>query len=435
MSLPKGTQAAHRIYYDEPGLLEFTAEVTAIREVARVNGRQVWQLALNRTAFYPTSGGQPFDTGQLTATARSGALLAVPISDVEEDDAGEVWHTTTKPLQEGTTVRGTVGAERRHDHMQQHTGQHLLSAVLRRRFGAVTVSFHLGAEQSTIDVSGGDSLTDDALRDAEQEANGVIGSALPVLIRTVSAEDARLMLKAGELVKLPVRDGPIRLIEIPGLDLNSCGGTHVSSTAAVGPLLLRGTERVRDTLRIAFVCGTRALVAAEHDRAHLLALARSLSTSVEEVPGVVERLQAETRAAAKHRDALRKALAMAEAVPLSLAAAQSGTDAVVHTLAPQHAACDSAYARLLAVALVAQPSVRIALVSALEEDRAAMALAATPGALDCGWLLRQSLAALGGRGGGTRELAQGSLPATHLQELVHTLGTHRTNDTVTDEVR
>ncbi|HEY9138758.1 MAG TPA: alanine--tRNA ligase-related protein, partial [Terriglobus sp.] len=132
-------QSADRIYYDEPATLEFTAEVTAIRELAKVDGQQVWQIALDRTAFYPTSGGPPHDTGVLIAKARSGASLEVPITTVEEDETGEVWHTTSKPLQEGTTITGQIHAARRRDHMQQHTGQHLLSAILDRDFGARTI--------------------------------------------------------------------------------------------------------------------------------------------------------------------------------------------------------------------------------------------------------------------------------------------------------
>ncbi len=122
MSPSSGTRVASRITCDDPATLEFAAEVTAIREVARVDGRQVWQIALDKTAFYPTGGGQPFDTGALIATARSGTSLEVPITAVEEDAAGEVWHTTNKPLQEGTPVRGVVDANRCRANLQQDSG-------------------------------------------------------------------------------------------------------------------------------------------------------------------------------------------------------------------------------------------------------------------------------------------------------------------------
>lgn len=261
------TGAARRIYYDDQDRLEFTAEVTAIRELARVNGRQVWQIALDQTAFYPTSAGQPHDTGILIATSRSGAQLEVPVSDVIEDDTGEVWHTSGKPLQEGTQVRGIVEGTRRRDHMQQHSGQHLLSAILLRDFGLKTVSFHLGADVSTIDLDG--DLAGEQLANAEAAANASIRSALPVMIRYVSQEEAEAMPGAGTLRKLPPRSGDIRIVEIAGIGVDVCGGTHVSNTAEIASLLLRGTERVQGSTRLTFVCGARAIAAAHADHQRL----------------------------------------------------------------------------------------------------------------------------------------------------------------------
>ena len=142
-----------RLYYADPSLASFDAHVSDIREVSRTQGRSLWQIALDRSAFYPTSGGQPHDTGLLTATSSGGALLQAPILAVEEDEHGEVWHTTPKPLLAGTAVRGYVDWSRRRDHMQQHSGQHLLSAVVYRQLGAATVSFHLGEMTSTIDLA------------------------------------------------------------------------------------------------------------------------------------------------------------------------------------------------------------------------------------------------------------------------------------------
>ena len=408
------TQAAGRIYYDDPGRLEFTAEVTAIRELARFDGRQVWQIALDRTAFYPTSGGQPHDTGTLTATARSGAQLAVPVSNVEEDAAGEVWHTTHKPLQEGTAVRGTVDAARRRDHMQQHSGQHLLSAVLQRDCGRGTVSFHLGADSATIDLDG--DLTADQLTAAERSANHLVRAALPVSIRTVSQSTAEAMLADGKLRKLPPRSGPIRIIEIAGVDVNACGGTHVATTAEIAPLLLRATERVRGGVRLSFLCGERAIAAARDDRQRLATLAQSLSTGVDEIAGSIARLQAESKAAAKQQTALLGSLAALHAAQLA------GTGSVVvHTLDPQQPASTAEYAKLLGSRLVTATPATAALIVALEPERATVVLAAKPGTLDCGTLLRTALAAHGGRGGGTREMAQGALPSSSLPALLDML--------------
>src|ERR1700759_3027791 len=138
-----------RLYSADPSLASFDARVSDIREVSRTQGRSLWQIALNRSAFYPTSGGQPHDTGMLTATSSGGALLEAPILAVEEDEHGEVWHTTPKPLLAGPPVRGFIDWSRRRDHMQQHSGQHLLSAVVYRQLGAATVSFHLGEMMAT----------------------------------------------------------------------------------------------------------------------------------------------------------------------------------------------------------------------------------------------------------------------------------------------
>ena len=151
------SSVAERLYYDDAAL-EFRAVVTDIRldshAVAESGQKeQVWQVALDRTAFYPVGGGQPWDTGVLVATAKSGAVLEVVVEGVEEDEAGEVWHFVRKPLPEGTEVVGRVDAERRMDHAQQHTGQHLLSSVFLSELGARTVSFHLGAESVTIDLA------------------------------------------------------------------------------------------------------------------------------------------------------------------------------------------------------------------------------------------------------------------------------------------
>ena len=418
MSAQVQTHAADRIYYDAPGQLAFTATVTAIREVARVDGRQVWQIALDRTAFYPESGGQPFDTGLLIATARSGASLEVLITDVQEDEAGEVWHTTGKPLQEGTEVRGVVDAERRHDHMQQHSGQHLLSAVLWRDRQLKTVSFHLGPEVCTIDLEGG-ALAEEELATVEAAVNAVVAEALPVSTHYVSTDEAQAMLQDGRLRKLPPRQGPIRLIEIPGIDLNACGGTHVATTAAIGPVLLRRLERVRGAVRLQFLCGTRALRAARADHEGLSALAHSLSTGTAEVQGSVTRLQADLRTAAKEQSALLQALAGAEAATLAANGALA-VPMLVHRVDGELPGHNADFAKLLGPALVAAGASRVLLMLP-QGDTCAVVLAAREGIGDCGTALRTALTALNGRGGGSRTLAQGSLPTVALPALAAAL--------------
>ena len=289
-------QVAERLYYDEPSRLEFTATVTEIRELARVEGRPLVQMALDRTAFYPTGGGQPFDTGVLVATARSGAVLEAPVTDVCEDEAGEVWHTTVKPLQPGAELAGRVDAQRRRDHRQQHSGQHLLSAVAAREFGAATVGFHLGNPTSTVDL-GMATIAPEQLADLQNKVNAAVMQAVPVTQRWVSREEAEAMLANGALRKLPPRAGDLRIVTIAGIDENACGGTHVSHTAEIGPVLLRRVEKVRGNSRVSFVCGNRALSAASADWSLLTGLANSLSSAPLQVPERVAKMQAELSAA------------------------------------------------------------------------------------------------------------------------------------------
>ncbi len=418
MSAQVQTHAADRIYYDAPGQLTFTATVTAIREVARVDSRQVWQIALDRTAFYPGSGGQPFDTGMLIATARSGASLEAPVTDVQEDEAGEVWHTTGKPLQEGTEIRGVISGERRQDHMQQHSGQHLLSAVLWRDRQLTTVSFHLGPEVCTIDLEGG-ALAEEELATVEAAVNAVVAEALPISTRYVSANEAQAMLQDGRLRKLPSRQGLMRLIEMPGIDLNACGGTHVATTAAIGPVLLHGVERVRGAVRLHFQCGNRALREARSDHQALSALALMLSTGTAGLQGSVTRPQAENRTAVKERSVLLQALALAEAATLA-ATRDIAQPLLLHRLDEQRPGHSVEFAKLLGAALVAAGASRV-LLALPQGDTCAVVLASRGESRNCGTELRAALAALGGRGGGSRELAQGSLPAAAVTALAAAL--------------
>jgi alanyl-tRNA synthetase len=299
------------LYYDSPAL-SFAAEVTDIRLHSATQDEsgakvQLWQIALDRTAFYPEGGGQPWDTGVLVATAPSGATLEVVVERVEEDEAGEVWHFVRKPLMAGTVIEGRVDADRRMDHAQQHSGQHLLSAVFLRELGAKTVSFHLsalktGAESSTIDLAlreGEAGLGADDLARVEDAVAREIYADRAMTPTWVSAEDAKAMLGRGELRKLPEREGPMRIVTMEGVEHNACGGTHVSATGAIGGLLLRKIEKVKQGWRVEFVCGLRAVHAARREFALLGGVARTLSVGAVDVPGRVEKLLEERKVAAK----------------------------------------------------------------------------------------------------------------------------------------
>ena len=308
------SSVVERLYYDD-GALEFSAVVTDIRldshAVAESGQReQVWQVALDRTAFYPAGGGQPWDTGVLVATAKSGAVLEVVVERVEEDESGEVWHFVRKPLPEGTSVVGRVDADRRMDHAQQHTGQHLLSAVFLSELGARTVSFHLGAESVTIDLAV-EKVSEEELRRVEAAANRLIYEDRAMRPGWVEREEAEAMLARGELRKLPERVGRMRIVEMEGVEFNACGGTHVRSTGAIGGLLVRRVEKVKQSWRVEFCCGLRAVRAAGADYVRLRELGGLLSVGPADLVGRVAGLIEDKKAAAKELKVLRRQLPQA----------------------------------------------------------------------------------------------------------------------------
>jgi len=350
----------------------------------------------------------------LTATSPGGALLEAPILEVEEDELGEVWHTTPKPLLAGTAVRGYVDWSRRRDHMQQHSGQHLLSAVVYRQLGAATVSFHLGEMTSTIDLAR-EAISPEELERVEDAVNEIIAEDRAVTMRTIPRSEAEMLLAAGTLHKLPEREGDIRLIEIDDIDLNACGGTHVRATGQIGGLLIRGTERMRQGIRVEFVCGMRAAVTARRDLATLTRSAAVLSVGRLEVAEAVERLLAEGKAAHKARQKLNEEMAGYHASVLLLEYPEAQGRRVLRRTFADH---DANYLKLLASRLVASGGETCALLASIQEEPARVIMAASADAkVDCGSLLREALAAYGLRGGGSPGLAQGQIPQAHLDAL------------------
>jgi alanyl-tRNA synthetase len=403
---------SHRLYYADPSMSVFDAHVSDIREVSRTQGRSLWQISLDQSAFYPTSGGQPHDTGLLTATSSGGAVLEAPILAVEEDEHGEVWHTTPKPLLAGTPVRGFIDWSRRRDHMQQHSGQHLLSAVVYRQLGAVTLSFHLGEMTSSIDIAR-EAVSSEELERIEDAVNEIIGENRSVSIRTVSHGEAKMLFAAGTLHKLPDREGDIRLIEIDEIDLNACGGTHVRCTGEIGGLLIRSTERMRQGLRIEFVCGLRAVVTARRDLATLTRAAAALSVGRLDLGDSVDRLLAENKAAHKAQQKLIEELAGYHAASLLQPSVEGGR--LVRQTFTGH---DANYLKLLASRLTGSAAQTCALLAATQEEPARVVLAASADCkIDCGTLLREALAVYGARGGGSAGMAQGQISNAHLDAL------------------
>ncbi len=380
-----------RLYYTDATLLTFEATVVSVEGV---------RVVLDRTAFYPTSGGQPFDTGAL------GDARVVDV--IDGDDHGDrIVHVLAAPprFAVGDTVRGTIDPARRRDHMQQHTGQHLLSAVFEDLFGAKTVSVHFGDALSTIDFDA-DSLGAEKLAKAEARANALVAEARPV---TVSFEDAAT---AQGLRKPSDRTGEIRIVTIAGTDRSACGGTHVATTAEIGAVLLRGTERMKGNVRVSFVCGDRALAAARADAAALTAMATALTTSVAELPVLVAAQATQLREA---NATLRKAqdeLATFKARALVDATAPSddGIRRVLHTAGSMDelralAQAASLLTKTLFVGVVRSPSA-IAYAASADTDK------------NAGAIVKAVVTAHGGKGGGSPRAAQATVPAEALDAVV-----------------
>jgi alanyl-tRNA synthetase len=406
-----------RLYYDDATLLEFTATVTDVRERRRENGKTLWDISLDRSAFYPTSGGQPFDTGTLRAVARSGATLDAEIIDVSDDDAGEVWHLTAKPLNSGTQVTGFINVTRRRDHMQQHTGQHLLSAIFQRELNAVTISFHLGDESSSIDLAAENIealLAPENIARVESIANTVIAESRAVTLRTVTHEVAESLLAAGKLRKLPPRTGDIRMVEIADLDLNACGGTHVSATGEIGALLIRRVEKARGGMRVEFLCGARAIAHSRREFLQLTESAALLSSSFAQLAENIEKLLANSKSAARESWKLLEQLAAYHAAELLQSAEVNGNLRIVHaTLADR----DMEYIKLLGSKIVASSSNTAAMIFSTQSEPASFVLASSAASLHAGNILRAALTTLSLRGGGSATLAQCAVPAIQIAEL------------------
>ncbi|MCS6952342.1 MAG: DHHA1 domain-containing protein [Bryobacterales bacterium] len=371
-----------RLYYTDCYLREFRARVVE----ASPDGRRVY---LDRTAFYPTSGGQPHDTGWIEA---------VPVTEVV-DEGERIAHLMEAPV-ERDEVACRIDWGRRFDHMQQHTGQHVLSAVLVERFGIPTVSFHLGRDISTIDVAVG-SLEPEQVREVERRANEVVMENRPVRITFETPEQASDLRRPSE------REGVLRVVTIEGLDRSACGGTHVRATGEVGPVLIRKLDRMRGNVRIEFLCGMRAVRRARADFEALARIARLFSAPLDEAPALVEALREKLEAEHKARRKLAAELAERQGRELYQATAPdaAGLRRAVQRL-PSGAVDDEL--RALARGFTSLPK---ALFVALVEEPSAVLLAVSADAgLHAGETLRAALAAVGGRGGGNERIAQGSVP-------------------------
>jgi alanyl-tRNA synthetase len=381
-----------RLYYHDSFLYDFDARVV---EAFESNGR--YAIVLDRTAFYPTSGGQVHDLGILTAVGKQ-----IPVTEVADDEDGRILHFASALLVAGTQVHGSIDAARRLDHVQQHSGQHVLSAAFIRLFNMPTVSFHMGEESCTIDLETA-GLSAAQAQKTEYLANEVIAEDRPVSIRFVPLEEARQL----GLRKLPPKQtGDLRLIDITDFDLTACGGTHVRATGQIGSILLRKIEKIKPGVRVEFVCGLRAVNTARRDYSTLTEAAALYSSHIYDVPQQVRKSLEETKAAGKAQHKLLEELA--ELYAERLLAQGAGSPQIITEFFPDR---DAAFIKLLAQKLTAGKSAVVALLAS-GAGQPTLVFAQTPGQkTNMGQLMKDAMTQLGGRGGGSANMAQGGLPA------------------------
>ena len=399
-----------RLYYNDSFLYDFRARVVDTTELARENNHSTWAVKLDRTAFYPTSGGQPFDTGRLIAESKSGLVLESAVEDVFEDEHGEIWHRVSKVVPPDAEIRGLVDVERRRDHMQQHTGQHLLSAAFVRLLHAKTVSFHLGELTSTIDIEVAAVSREDLVR-VERLANEIIAEDRPIAAHYATREQAQQM----GVRKLPEREGEIRLIDIQEFDLNACGGTHARSTGQIGGLLLRKTEKVKQGVRVEFVCGLRAAAAARRDFELLSDSAGLYPCAPSDLPANIGRQREDLRQQQKREARLLEELAELKSVQMLAQRTETTGPKLIAEIFPDR---DATFIKLLAQRLTKNSGV-IALLASSHSPPALVFARSADISSDMGTMLRELVTAAGGRGGGGKDFAQGGVPdATQLQAIL-----------------
>ena len=392
-----GSTMTDRLYYSNSFLYDFDAEVRSVVETPRP------AVVLDRTAFYPTSGGQIHDTGWLVS-----ADTKHRVTEVADTEDGHIVHYLEAPLkdvQPGTRVRGEIDPARRRDHMQQHSAQHVLSAAFVRLFNMPTVSFHMADDYCSIDLDT-PSLAKDQIESAERLSNQIILENRPVDIRFVPRDEAE---KLGLRKLPPTGRDQLRLIDIRDFDLTACGGTHVSNTGQIGSILLRKTEKARHGYRLEFVAGERAVLTARRDFSTLTETAALFSAHLYDVPQQARKSLDEIKTLRKQCEQSLEDLAAAQAATLLTETPETNSRKLI---VRAFTGRDLNFLKLLAQKLTRQSPAAIALL-ATESPQPALVFAQSAGQpFDMGALLKQTLAQLGGRGGGSKDLAQGGAPTS-----------------------
>jgi len=377
-----------RLYYDNAYLTEFDGTVLECRE----NGAN-WDVLLDRSAFYPTSGGQPYDTG---------VLGGAKVLDVNVD-GGDVWHTVDAPLTVGQTVHGCIDWARRFDHMQQHAGDHMIAGALHRLMQGVTIGLHISEAVSTIDVAmpeGVTRISDEDVRRIEADVNDHIQRDVP--IRCWFPDEAELA--ALPLRKKPTVDEHVRIVAIGDDEMVACGGTHPATAGQLGLVKILSVTPARGKMRVAFLAGRRAM--ADYIRCSEAAhgAAEKLSTGVENLVNMVGALQEKLRQAEYDLAQCRKAQLLSQTGDM-LAGAETLPDGT--RLVAAFVEADGALLRDLASKLIEAPKV-VALLGAMNGESAMYVFGRSADVeIGMGTLMQMAAKPLGGKGGGRPDFAQG----------------------------
>ncbi|MGQ9682744.1 MAG: alanyl-tRNA editing protein [Anaerolineae bacterium] len=384
-----------RLYLEDSYCRSVAARVVAMRPAA---GNST-QVALDQTCFYPTGGGQPADAG---------LLGGLPVQDVT-DDGEHVWHTLPEPPA-GDMVQGELDWARRFDHMQQHSGQHVLSAVALDLLGAQTTSFHLGTEAATIDLDI-PAIPAAAVLELENAANSTVLANLPVLTYAVAPEDVSGL----GLRKPPTKGAQIRIVEVQGVDRSACGGTHVRATGEIGAIKIRRVERYKGGMRVEFLCGWRALRDYQWKHQTIACLARDLSVADRDLEVTVRKALASEREAAQELERLRAQLLEQEAAELFRGAECIGPLRVVARVFPERSPVE---VKQLASRLTREPSA-VALFAALKPATRLFFMRSADAPADMRQLLKSATDRFGGGGGGRPESAEGGgMPAEQATSIL-----------------
>ncbi len=395
-----------RLYYDNSEIHEFDSVIEDVASAS--SGQPRPAVFLRETAFYPTSGGQVHDTGWLTLGDER-----LRVSEVTDAEDGRIVHYLEAPVKvplAGDEVHGSIDGERRRDHMQQHTGQHVLSAAFIELYQIPTVSFHMGEDYCSIDLAT-PSVSSQQIAGAEKRANQIVFENRPVRVRYVSRAEAE---KLGLRKMPPAERDELRLIEIADFDLSACGGTHVGASGQIGSIILRKSEKVRQGTRVEFVCGQRAVRMARRDYSTLSEAAALFSAQIWDVPEQIRKSLEESKSVRKQREEALEQLAEVMAVAaLRELPETSGQKIIVRAFSDR----DIGFAKLFAQKVTRAGTPAIALVASTMDPPGLVFAQTSGGAADMGALLKQVLSSVGGRGGGSHDFAQGGVPAGSKSEV------------------